>query len=686
MSDNFRRVLKSFLPAAVLSLCAVSQADLTFKVDCRSSYLLTSEYDAGIPAPTKIKLSEIGIVPGDVITITEKGKYSQAKSWPEDTDVIGAVFSTNDKVLDYTVRHRVPGALRAGTALISPVQFAKQFFTDIPEDFAVSPSGTKVVVPSGAQYLIVGAIDSSYDDNSSTKGITVTLSVVGKASGKGRNALSRLIPASTGLASGATGIAPNGLVSGWVAKGDVFQAAIFKGGSFTSSGIFGENGAIAYAVSPNGTAVGSALLKGEVHPFVADKQAVDPLGTGGEALAINNSGVSAGYQSIWGGFNYPFVTIKGKAVRIETNWNQGTATAINSKGDVVGYMTNQDGWKNVAWISTDGKTPTAVPLAVPASVSAYPVGINDRGQIVGNYVSPNNWLLQPYRQPVRAFIYDKSGFKDLGTLPGGDSVEAAAINNQGQIVGAATTAEGETHAFVYADGKMTDLGTLDGTDSYATGINEAGDIVGYALDAKGVSQAFSTKATSAPAADPTVSLSINYFPEGSTVKATLSLGAAAATDLTVPVTSSKDGLLKFDSKVTIKKGQTSVTFDVTANQVEANTPFTLSAVVNGKTLKAPGTVRSLALSIFRLNNYTVKPGGSLTGMLTLESAALTGGKTIKLSTDTPGVALPATALIAAGKTDATFTLKVGNVAIGAKVTVIAKCGDRESRTIFTVTK
>src|SRR5262245_58905894 len=68
---------------------------------------------------------------------------------------------------------------------------------------------------------------------------------------------------------------------------------------------------------------------------------------------------------------------------------------------------------------------------------------------------------------------------DIGTL-GGDSSEAAALNNLGDVVGAAATAAGARHAFLRQNGRMFDLGTLPGgSSSYATAINDRGDVVGY---------------------------------------------------------------------------------------------------------------------------------------------------------------------------------------------------------------
>ncbi|MFA7237611.1 MAG: DUF3466 family protein [Phycisphaeraceae bacterium] len=61
---------------------------------------------------------------------------------------------------------------------------------------------------------------------------------------------------------------------------------------------------------------------------------------------------------------------------------------------------------------------------------------------------------------------------DLGTL-GGNSSEALAINNSGQVVGRTSLADGSYHGFLYSNGNMTDLGTMG-----ATAINDSGQVVG----------------------------------------------------------------------------------------------------------------------------------------------------------------------------------------------------------------
>jgi probable HAF family extracellular repeat protein len=82
---------------------------------------------------------------------------------------------------------------------------------------------------------------------------------------------------------------------------------------------------------------------------------------------------------------------------------------------------------------------------------------------------------------------------DLGTLGGFES-SASGINDAGQVVGFFLSNNGETHAFITSpDGVgMTDLGTLGGNYSTATGINDMGQVVGYSTVNGGQTHAFIT--------------------------------------------------------------------------------------------------------------------------------------------------------------------------------------------------
>lgn len=129
--------------------------------------------------------------------------------------------------------------------------------------------------------------------------------------------------------------------------------------------------------------------------------------------------------------------------------------------------------------------------------------VNNRGQVVGqaaNAVAENPDVASfftgglPAAQQSRAYLWEKSIMRDLGTL-GGNDAAAVAINDLGGVAGFSatdatlndTTGLPTIHPFLWTSGHMRDLGSLGGTmattGSFAFGpwghiLNEGGQVVG----------------------------------------------------------------------------------------------------------------------------------------------------------------------------------------------------------------
>ncbi|WP_221054536.1 VPLPA-CTERM sorting domain-containing protein [Methylomonas koyamae] len=125
-----------------------------------------------------------------------------------------------------------------------------------------------------------------------------------------------------------------------------------------------------------------------------------------------------------------------------------------------------------------------------------PAGINASGQVVGYAYTAGD--------ATHAFLYSNGAMQDLGTL-GGTYSAASGINASGQVVGNAYTAgdAAASHAFLYSNGVMTDLNTLIAANSgwtlqLAAAINDQGQIVGSGINAQSKIHAFLLTANTAP--------------------------------------------------------------------------------------------------------------------------------------------------------------------------------------------
>ncbi|HEX6470147.1 MAG TPA: hypothetical protein VF069_13700 [Streptosporangiaceae bacterium] len=159
------------------------------------------------------------------------------------------------------------------------------------------------------------------------------------------------------------------------------------------------------------------------------------------------------------------------------NWGGASgyswAIAINDRGHIAGSSNG----RGVLW--RDGH---AIDLGMlPGGTACYPLDINDRDEVVG-YA---RILLSGGEEPVftlRAFVWRNGRIHDLGGLPGGDYSVATGINDAGDIVGRSSRVLGEwapyyVHAVRWHAGRIGELESAD-VLSHAEDITNDGWVVG----------------------------------------------------------------------------------------------------------------------------------------------------------------------------------------------------------------
>jgi len=178
--------------------------------------------------------------------------------------------------------------------------------------------------------------------------------------------------------------------------------------------------------------------------------------------------------------------------------NESLAAMVNNRGQVVGAAANTVpdpfpgplgfwGTQTRAFLWERGVMTDLGDLGGP---DAFAMSVNERGQISGvSYTSstpsPIETRCGKDIPPQNPFLWEKSRMINLGTLGGICGFPFfGVVNRQGQVVGQSDLAgDAAFHPFVWDPKRhphLRDLGTLGGTFGSATGLNDAGEIVGWA--------------------------------------------------------------------------------------------------------------------------------------------------------------------------------------------------------------
>lgn len=186
----------------------------------------------------------------------------------------------------------------------------------------------------------------------------------------------------------------------------------------------------------------------------------EPNVTSGYAAAINSSGDVVGrwpYATLWRDGVAGYLS---GAFEISTD-----VIGINDPGDAVG--SSGDGFG----IATVWRNGVASLLATPQGWTSQAVDANDAGHIVGHHAPIGA------SSERRAVYWQGNTVTELAMPAGASASSAAAINNHDRIVGWSGSVS-RPQATVWQGGDGVVLATLGGVISYASDINDPGQIVG----------------------------------------------------------------------------------------------------------------------------------------------------------------------------------------------------------------
>jgi len=304
------------------------------------------------------------------------------------------------------------------------------------------------------------------------------------------------------LRSEANAINARGVVVGWIeynSSGTWRKRAFYYSGGVRSFDYDGGSSpnmkSAALAVNASGCAVGRTQLTdlapiyiavwkaAETCPF---NDAINLTGLGGlqtAAQGINAANLVVGYSKTGDDENHAFSMTLGTTEMTDLGVLFGgsgsAALGINDDGVSVGYSSSSTVEQTAAFWDGAGPVELGAFPGAPAGTESCAYAINDlpSPQIVGWSFGSAAGGLQ------HACIWQDGTVVDLGTLTGGTWSEAFDVNDYGDVVGWARTADYHVHAVLWVDEQIIDLNTVEGIPAgwvlaEARGINNAGQIVG----------------------------------------------------------------------------------------------------------------------------------------------------------------------------------------------------------------
>lgn len=338
-------------------------------------------------------------------------------------------------------------------------------------------------------------------------------------------------------------------------------------------------------------------------------------------------------------------------------------------------------------------------------VYLHPAGYLGSGAVATNGVQEGGWAMPSYGT-THAIMWSGSAASAVDLHPAGYSdtrVTAMSDTMQvgdGWVGGAAHAVNAHRHALAWTGSaaSVIDLNVfvpVGYTDAVATGIDAAGNVVGYAfmtptagnyMPVDAVAVVFApTPPPPAPISSLTITPSLAHPGDTLTGLVTLS-NPATAGGATVSFISGNPALVPAPADVQILEGLSTASFLVPINtaSIMAATPVNF--------LAATGSVRRMTtitvVPVVQLSALSVNPvqgGNQTSGTVTLNIPAL-APTTVALSTDNPALTIPASVSFAPGQISQSFQATAAIVSSTTTGTVTASFNGSTVSTTATVSQ
>ena len=268
--------------------------------------------------------------------------------------------------------------------------------------------------------------------------------------------------------------------------------------TFTQIDVPGASATTANGINDAGQIVGWFNDSTGTHGFLYTGGSFTPIAVPGatfsQATGINDAGQIVGpFIDSTGG--HGFLDVGGSFTQIDVPGALFTqAYGINNAGQIVGFFgtggpaAGQHGFVDTAGIFTTFDAP-----GTSGDFVTRPSAINAMEQIVGTFI---NFLGSNTEEG--SFLRQPNGSFTTIDVPGAIGTSASGINDAGQIVGSFTDNAGFGYGFLEVDDVFTILDVPGGIRTEAHGINDAGRIVGSFGDSTGEHGFLATPVSAVP--------------------------------------------------------------------------------------------------------------------------------------------------------------------------------------------